>query len=71
MLIYCVTTVGRQLEGEMVSIRFEKAFKSKTKAEEFAKDLAKVYTQDVNTPTGPVQFVLERGIQDVEFDDNE
>jgi acetamidase/formamidase len=71
MKIYCVTTVGRQVEGDMVSIRFEQAFKAKIKAEAFAKDLTKVYTENVNTPTGPVQFVLERGIQEVEFDENE
>jgi hypothetical protein len=55
----------------MVSIKFEKAYKSKAKADEFAKDLSKVYTQNVNTPTGPVQFVLERGVQEVDFDENE
>lgn len=71
MLIYCVTTVGRQVEGDMVSIKFEKAYKSKVKAEAFSKDLAKVYTENVNTPTGPVQFMLERGVQEVEFDENE
>ena len=71
MLIYCVTTVGRQVEGDIVSIRFEQAFKSKVKAEVFSKDLAKVYTESVNTPTGSVQFVLERGIQEVELDENE
>lgn len=69
MIIYCVTTVGRQVEGDIVSIRFEKAFKSRTKADGFSKDLAKVYTETVSTPTGPVQFVLERGVQEVELED--
>lgn len=69
MKIYCVTTVGRQIEGDIVSIKFEKAYKSKVQAESYVKDLVKVYTENVNTPTGPVQFVLERGIQEVELEE--
>lgn len=69
MKIYCITTVGRQIEGDIVSIKFEKAFKTLPQAEAHAKNLNKVYTENVGTPTGPVQFVLERGIQEVELDD--
>jgi len=69
--IWVVTTVGRQIEGDIVSIRFEKAFKSKVKSEAFVKDLTKVYTETVNTNTGPVQFVLERGIQEVDLEEEE
>jgi acetamidase/formamidase len=71
MKIYCITTVGRQVDGDIVSIRFEKAFKSKIKSDAFAKDLTKVWTENVSTPTGPVQFVLERGVQEVELDEEE
>lgn len=68
MLIYCVITVGRQVEGDIQSTRFEKAFRSKDKADAYANGLNKIWVENVNTPTGPVQFYLERGIHEVELE---
>ena len=64
MKVFCVITVARQVEGEMVSIRFEKAFKSVSKAEAYAKTLATNYTENIQTQYGPIQFMCERGIHE-------
>jgi len=69
MKIFFVATVGRQIEGELVIIRFERAFKQASKAEEFAKQLAKVYTETIKTEHGPVELYCERGVHEAELED--
>lgn len=71
MKIFFVVTVARQVEGEMVSIRFEKAFTSAAKADEYAKTLSKTYTENVPTPYGNVEFVAERGIHEILLEEDE
>jgi hypothetical protein len=43
MIIFCVMTVARQIEGEWNVIRSEKAFLDADKAEEFSKELNSKY----------------------------
>lgn len=68
MTIFVITTVGRQTEGEMISVRFEKAFSDRVKAENYVKQLTKNYVENVPTPNGVIQFVCERGIHEVDLD---
>ena len=68
--VFCVVTIARQTEGEVVSVRFEKAFTTASKADEYAKTLAKTFTETINVPNyGPVQFVCERGVHDIDVEE--
>ena len=58
MIIYAVITIGRQIQGEEIMVRFEKVFTDQSRAESFAKNLPKMYTEN----NGQTQFVCERGI---------
>jgi len=67
--VFCVATVGRQMEGEMITIRFEKAFTQASKADEYAKTLSQSYTEMIDTPHGSVQFVCQRSVHEVEVEE--
>lgn len=69
MKIFAVVTVARQVEGEYVVVKFEKAFTRASKADEYSKNLAKVYTETIQSPAGPVSCVCERGVIEVEVED--
>lgn len=68
--VFFVVTIARQTEGEVVSVRFEKAFTTASKADAYAKTLAKTFTETINVPNyGPVQFVCERGVHDIDVEE--
>jgi hypothetical protein len=69
MKIFLVVSVARQIDGEYVVVKAEKAFKESTKASEFANGLAKRYAETINTPSGPLQCVCERGVQEVDLEE--
>ena len=69
MKVFVVVTVARQVEGDMLSIRFEKAFAQASKADEYAKNLARTYTENVTTPDGMIQFVCQRGVHEIEIEE--
>jgi hypothetical protein len=71
MKVFAIATVARQVNGEFVFIKIEKAFKKASKADDFAKSLAKKYAETINTPQGPIQCVCERGVFEVEVDEEE
>jgi hypothetical protein len=65
MKIYFVVTISRQVEGEMMLVRFEKAYKDVVKAQEYANTLSKNFTEKVQTPDGLIEFVCQRGIHEI------
>ena len=68
MKIYFVVTIARQVDGEMLSIKFEKAFTQKDKVEQYVKDLAKMTVETIQVPgVGAVEFVCERGYHEIEM----
>lgn len=67
--IYVIVSVARQVEGEIVVVKPEKAYKSRERAEESASKLARQYAETVTTPTGPVQCVCTRGVFEIEVED--
>jgi len=70
MKVFFVVTVARQVEGEIVSVRFEKAFTTATKADAYVKTLAKTSTETITVPgQGPVQFVCERGTHEIDVEE--
>lgn len=69
MKVFFVVTVARQVEGDMVSVKFEKAFTQASKADEYCKNLSKVYTESVTTPDGLIQFMCQRGVHEIELEE--
>lgn len=67
--IFCVISVARQVDGEMCVVKVEKSYRSASKADEYSKSLAKKYTESINTPYGPIPFICERGVFEVDVED--
>jgi hypothetical protein len=71
MKVFVVMSVARQVQGEYVVAKIEKAFKKASKADEYSKSLAKRYTESIPTPSGPITCVCERGVFEVDVDEEE
>lgn len=77
--IFAAITVARQVEGEYVFIKTEKAFRSAKKADDMIKMLKAQYVtpegrwkpQQVSTPQGEVVCMCEAGVFEIEVDDTE
>jgi len=68
MKVFFVVTVARQVEGDIVSVSFEKCFSDQDKAEAYYKTLIIDSVKTVQTETGPVQFVCQRKIHEIELE---
>ena len=68
MKAFCIISVARQVDGELCVVKVEKAYKNASKADEYSKNLAKKYAETITTPYGPLNFVCERGVFEVEVD---
>jgi hypothetical protein len=69
MKIFAIVTVARQVDGEYIVVKAEKAFKQASKADEYAGGLAKRYTESIPTPSGPIACICERGVFEMELDE--
>lgn len=69
MKAFIVQTIARQINGEYIVVKIEKAFSRASKADEYAKNLAKNYNETINTPSGPVQCLCERGVIEIEIEE--
>lgn len=69
MKVYFVVSVGRQVEGDMHINKFEKCYKDLAKAENYIKNMSISYADTVSTPEGPIQFVCQRGIYEIELEE--
>lgn len=67
--IFCVITVARQVDGEYVAIKPEKAFLKASQADEYSKTLAKKYAENVATPMGLIQCLCERGVIEIDVEE--
>ena len=67
--VFLIISVARQVQGEMVVIKPEKAFIDKVKAEDYYNKLIKKYTENIETASGSVQCVCERAIFEMEIED--
>lgn len=74
--VFAVITVARQIEGEYVFIKTEKAFKQAGKADELVKKLkqqyvtpeGKVIPQNISTPQGAAECACEVGAFELEIE---
>ena len=75
--VFAVITVARQVEGEYVFIRTEKAFRKASKADEYLKKLkadfvdetGKIKPINVSTPQGDATCMCEVGAFELEIED--
>jgi hypothetical protein len=79
MNTYAVITVARQIDGEYVFIKTEKAFRSAKKADNLLKILKQQYVDNegkwkpqlITTPQGEATCQCEVGIFEIEIDEEE
>jgi hypothetical protein len=69
MNIFAILSVARQVQGEYVCIKAEKAFLTATKAEEHANKLSKQFAETISTPVGPIECVCERGVFELDVEE--
>jgi glyoxylate utilization-related uncharacterized protein len=74
--VFAVITVARQIEGEYVFIKTEKAFRQASKADELLKKLkaqyatsdGKIVPQLISTPNGDAECFCEVGAFELEIE---
>ena len=71
MKVFVIMTIARQVDGEYCVLKAEKAYLKASKADEYAKSLAKRYTESIPTPSGPIACVCERGVFELDVDEEE
>jgi hypothetical protein len=71
MKVFAVISVARQVDGEYVVVKVDKAFVRASKADEYAKSLSRNFTETIQTPQGPIPCVCERGVFEVDVDEGE
>lgn len=69
MKVFFIVTVARQIEGEIISVTFEKCFSDQEKAESYYKKLRQEPIKTIQTENGPIQFACERRIHEIELDE--
>ena len=68
--VFCIISVARQVDGEYVVVKIEKAFTQASKADEYAKGLAVRYAESISTPSGIIACVCERGVFEIDVDES-
>lgn len=69
MKAYAIISVARQVNGEIVVVKPEKAFTDKIKATEYYTQLMKKYMENIESPNGPIQCVCERAVFEMEIEE--
>lgn len=62
--------MARQINGEMVFVKVEKAFKDSSSAEKYLSDIGKSSKENIKlNPNQAIECSCERGIFDIEIDE--
>lgn len=69
MKVFAIITLARQVDGEYCFVKAEKAFAQASKADAYAKGLAKKYSEAIATPSGPIACVCERGVFEIDVEE--
>ena len=69
MKVFAIVSVARQVDGEYVVVKVDQAFAKASKADEYAKKLATNYTETIQTASGPIACVCERGVFEMEVEE--
>jgi len=70
MKVFAVLSIARQVQGEYICVKVEKAFVNATKAGDYANQLAKQYAETISTPAGTIECICERGVFEIDVDEN-
>ncbi len=68
MKVWAIVTVARQVNGEYVAVKVEKAFTRASKADDYSKSLAKNYVEHIQTGSGTVECLCERGVVEIDVE---
>lgn len=66
MTVFAIVSIARQVDGEYCLVKIEKGYKDKSKADEESKKLARQYAETIQTPSGPLNCVCERGVFEID-----
>lgn len=70
MKAFAIVSVARQVDGEYVVVKIDKAFLNREKAQTFAQNLAMRYNEQISMPDGTsISCICERGIFEIEIEE--
>lgn len=70
MKAFCIISVARQVDGEYIVVKVEKAFSSREKADAIARDLAHRYHENISMANGTsISCVCERGVFEIDIEE--
>lgn len=70
MKAFALISVARQVDGEYVIVKVEKAFSTREKADQVARDLAYRYHENIPMPDGTsLSCVCERGVFEIDIEE--
>ena len=70
MKVYAVVTVATEIEGRLTFVKFDKAFLSANKAEEYMKTINKTWREIIQAENQSVDCMCERSINEIEVDES-
>lgn len=66
---YAIISIARQVDGEYCIVKVDGTYKDRDKARTVAEGLAKKYAETIQTASGPIQCVCERGVFELDIQD--
>jgi hypothetical protein len=69
MRVYFVVMVSRQVEGDIISVTFEKCFSNEEKANAYYQKQRPEPVRTMQTEHGPIQFACERRLHVIDLED--
>jgi hypothetical protein len=67
--VFAIISIARQVNGEYCVLKVEKAYSSAVKAEDQLKTMLKNYAESIQTPSGILQCVCERGVFEIDVEE--
>jgi hypothetical protein len=71
MKAFIAITVARQIEGDMIFIKVEKAHKKATEIDKFVEEHAKQFVETMSTEFGPVECQCTRSSMEIDIEGDE
>ncbi len=69
MKAYAIISIARQVDGEYCIVKVDGAYKERNRAQSLAEGLAKRYAETIQTASGPIQCVCERGVFELDIEE--
>lgn len=65
MILFVVVNVGNEIDGRITSVKLEKVFKNRQKAEEYLNSSKISYVDEMKIENDVLKFMFERNVQEV------